>query len=40
MQTFVGEEGFLEFTDVWTASFEEWTIRAERVIDAGGDQSS
>jgi ketosteroid isomerase-like protein len=38
MQTYVGEEGFLEFTDVWTQSFEEWTIRAERVIDAGGDR--
>jgi ketosteroid isomerase-like protein len=33
-----GEEGFREFYDRWTASFEEWTIRAQRVIDAGGDR--
>jgi ketosteroid isomerase-like protein len=33
-----GREGFLEFTRTWTEQFEDWSIRVERVIDAGEDR--
>ena len=33
-----GREGFVEFVRIWTEGFEEWSIRVERLIDAGGDR--
>jgi ketosteroid isomerase-like protein len=33
-----GREGFAEFVQTWTEDFEGWSIRAERLIDAGGDR--
>jgi ketosteroid isomerase-like protein len=33
-----GREGFVEFMRTWTEDFEDWSIRVERLIDAGGDR--
>jgi ketosteroid isomerase-like protein len=33
-----GREGFVEFTRAWTEDFEDWSMRIERVVDAGGDR--
>ena len=33
-----GREGFVEFVRTWTAEFDDWSIRLERLIDAGDDQ--
>ena len=30
-----GREGFVEFIRTWTAEFDDWSIRLERLIDAG-----
>ena len=30
-----GREGFVEFIRTWTAEFDNWSIRLERLIDAG-----
>jgi ketosteroid isomerase-like protein len=30
-----GREGFLEFMGTWTEQFEDWSVRIERLIDAG-----
>jgi ketosteroid isomerase-like protein len=35
--TYVGLDGVSEFMRVWTESFDRWTMRTERVIDAGGE---
>jgi ketosteroid isomerase-like protein len=34
-----GLAGFVEFTRTWTEQFEGWSIRVERLIDAGDDQA-
>ena len=33
-----GREGFVEFVRTWTAEFDDWSIRLERLIDAGNDR--
>jgi ketosteroid isomerase-like protein len=33
-----GREGFVEFIRTWTEQFEDWSIRVERLIDAGEDR--
>jgi ketosteroid isomerase-like protein len=33
-----GREGFVEFMRTWTAEFDDWSIRLERLIDAGKDR--
>ena len=33
-----GREGFVEFMRTWTEEFEDWSIRLERLIDAGDDR--
>jgi ketosteroid isomerase-like protein len=33
-----GRDGFVEFVRIWTEGFEEWSIRVERLIDAGNDR--
>jgi ketosteroid isomerase-like protein len=33
-----GREGFAEFMRAWTENFEDWSIRLERLIDAGDDR--
>jgi ketosteroid isomerase-like protein len=33
-----GREGFVEFVRTWTEQFEGWSIRVERLIDAGEDR--
>ena len=33
-----GREGFVEFVRTWTEQFEDWSIRLERLIDAGDDR--
>jgi ketosteroid isomerase-like protein len=33
-----GGEGFAEFMRAWTENFEDWSIRLERLIDAGDDR--
>jgi ketosteroid isomerase-like protein len=33
-----GREGFVEFVRTWTEEFEGWSIRVERLIDAGDDR--
>jgi ketosteroid isomerase-like protein len=33
-----GREGFLDFIRTWTEQFEDWSIRVERLIDAGEDR--
>jgi ketosteroid isomerase-like protein len=33
-----GREEYVEFTRTWTDQFHDWSIRAERLIDAGDDQ--
>jgi ketosteroid isomerase-like protein len=33
-----GREGFVEFIRTWTEEFEGWSIRIERLIDAGDDR--
>jgi ketosteroid isomerase-like protein len=30
-----GRQGFVEFMGTWTEQFEDWTVRIERLIDAG-----
>jgi ketosteroid isomerase-like protein len=32
-----GREGFVDFIRTWTAEFDDWSIRLERLIDAGND---
>jgi ketosteroid isomerase-like protein len=34
----MGREGFVEFMRTWTEDFEDWSIRLERLIDAGNDR--
>jgi ketosteroid isomerase-like protein len=33
-----GREGFVEFIRTWTAEFDDWSIRVERLIDVGEDR--
>ena len=33
-----GRDGFVEFMRTWTGEFEGWSIRIERLIDAGDDR--
>ncbi len=33
-----GREEFVEFVRTWTEAFEDWSIRIERLIDAGDDR--
>jgi ketosteroid isomerase-like protein len=33
-----GREGFVEFIRTWTAEFDDWSIRVERLIDAAEDR--
>jgi ketosteroid isomerase-like protein len=33
-----GRERFVEFMRTWTEDFADWSIRVERLIDAGGDR--
>ena len=33
-----GREEFGEFVRIWTEDFEDWSIRVERLIDAGDDR--
>jgi hypothetical protein len=33
-----GREEWVKFIRTWTAEFQDWSIRAERLIDAGQDQ--
>ncbi len=33
-----GRDGFVEFMRTWTEDFEGWSIRIERLIDAGDDR--
>ena len=33
-----GREGFVEFMRTWTEDFENWSVRLERLIDAGNDR--
>src|SRR5215207_5358024 len=33
-----GREGLVEFVRTWTAEFDDWSIRLERLIDAGKDR--
>ena len=33
-----GREGAMEFMRTWTEEFENWSMRVERLIDAGGDR--
>ena len=33
-----GREEYVEFIRTWTDQFDHWSIRAERLIDAGDDQ--
>jgi len=35
---YMGREGFVEFMRTWTEDFEDWSIRLERLIDAGNDR--
>jgi ketosteroid isomerase-like protein len=35
---FRGREGFVEFLRIWTEDFEDWSLKLERVIDAGDDR--
>jgi len=34
----LGREGFVEFIRTWTEQFEGWSIRLDRLIDAGEDR--
>jgi ketosteroid isomerase-like protein len=33
-----GRAGFVEFIGTWTEDFEDWSVRLERLIDAGDDR--
>ena len=33
-----GRAGFAEFVRTWTAEFDDWSVRLERLIDAGNDR--
>jgi ketosteroid isomerase-like protein len=33
-----GRAGFAEFVRTWTAEFDDWSVRLERLIDAGKDR--
>jgi ketosteroid isomerase-like protein len=33
-----GADGFVEFIRTWTEQFDEWSIRVERLIDAGEER--
>jgi ketosteroid isomerase-like protein len=33
-----GADGFVEFIRTWTEQFDEWSLRVERLIDAGDDR--
>jgi ketosteroid isomerase-like protein len=33
-----GREGYVEWFRTWTGEFEDWSLRLERVIDAGRDR--
>jgi ketosteroid isomerase-like protein len=33
-----GREEWLEFMRTWTEDFEDWSVRLDQVIDAGGDR--
>jgi ketosteroid isomerase-like protein len=37
-EVFRGREGFVEFMHTWTEDFEDFTLRLERLIDAGDDR--
>ncbi len=37
-QSYRGLEGFADFMRTWTEDFEDWSIRLERLIDAGDDR--
>jgi ketosteroid isomerase-like protein len=34
----VGRDGFFEFVRTWAEQFEDWSLRVEQLIDAGGDR--
>ena len=38
MGTYVGRDGFIEFFQIWTGAFDDFTIEAERIIDAGNNR--
>jgi ketosteroid isomerase-like protein len=33
-----GREGFVEFMQIWTDEFEDWSMELERLVDAGDDR--
>jgi ketosteroid isomerase-like protein len=33
-----GREEYVKFIGTWTDEFQDWSIRVDRVIDAGGDR--
>jgi ketosteroid isomerase-like protein len=33
-----GKDGFADFMRVWTEDFEDWSVRIERLADAGGNR--
>ena len=33
-----GREDFAEFFRIWTEDFEDWSVRIERLVDAGNDR--
>lgn len=35
---YIGREGLTEFLHAWTEDFLEWTLRAEEIVDGGGDR--
>ena len=37
-RSYRGREGFAEFMRAWTEDFDQFTLRLERLIDAGGDR--
>jgi ketosteroid isomerase-like protein len=36
--TYCGREGFIQFMELWTSDFENWSIELEELIDAGDDR--
>ncbi len=35
---YTGREGFVEFMRSWTEDFADWSVHADRLVDAPGDQ--
>ena len=36
--SFIGRQGFVEFMTTWTEDFDGWSMRVERLVDAGDDR--